>query len=113
MQKIKQALPVVHPTDIKLTKEELIKFQLRWILKDKIELNDTQLSTLAYVYLYKYEAPSKMVADNIGKSEKSIENIISIFRKTGLIEGLRSNTRLNPNIKPVLADINFTVKLRL
>lgn len=104
---------IEHPTVIKVSRKELIEFQLKWILKDIMVVNDTQLQTLAFVYLHKNEAPDRMLEAKLTKNKKSIENIISDFRKSGIILGSRKETRLNEQIRPLLESIAFTVKLEL
>jgi hypothetical protein len=97
-----------------VSKIELIKFQLEWILSNShVEINNTQLLTLSYVFLYQEKAPLMLVRDGHIKREKSIENVMSKFRKRGLIQGKGQSTRLHPGITPTLSDIDFTIKFRL
>lgn len=103
----------IHPTILSVNKIELIKFQIKWILHSNLELNDKDLTILAYVYLYKAKAIDCMLRDNISKSRKSLENYISKFRKLTLIEGLGDNTKLNSRIKIVLSDLSYTIRFKL
>lgn len=104
---------IVHPTILKVDLKELIEFQLNWILRGVMEVNHKELKALTYVYLYGNKAPEMMVQDRLTRSEKSIENIISTFRKKGLIIGTREDTTLHEQIKPKSESIAFTVKLEL
>lgn len=106
MKKIK------HPKPLLLSKVELVKFQLKYIL-EKHNFNSTELLTLSYVYLFGERTPTIMVNNKLSKSEKSIENIISKFRKKGLIQGFKEETMLHPLIKPFIGDLEFTIKLEL
>ena len=110
---------IKHPKILYLTDEEIVAFQLKYIL-GFLELNDTQLSTLAYIYVNKDKdlAVSKMVKDKISK-KTNIENYISAFRKDEisengdkLIYGLGKKTRLNEKLKPVIDDMVFSVTIK-
>lgn len=101
-----------HPKEIRLNEVELVKFQLSYILR-AIDISDTELYTLSYMYVYEEDVPSLMVKEGKIKREKSVENIISKFRKKGIIQGKGIETRLHPNIRPFIGDLDFTIKLRL
>ena len=99
-------------TPLELNRKELIQFQLKWIL-NSIKINETELMALSYVYLYGNDAPAYLVKDKVSTNEKSIENIISKFRKKGIIIGVREQTKLNPGIKLYQEDLTCTIKLKL
>lgn len=112
-QEIKQEIVGID-TIRRVSKIELVKFQLEWIFNNsQVSLNNTEILTLSYIFLYKDKAHYMMVKDNHVSREKSIENIISKFRKKGLILGKGSSVELHSGITPVLSDIDFTIKLRL
>lgn len=102
-----------HPTILVVNKIELIKFQIKWIVHPNFLLTDKDLTILAYVYLYGGKAIEKMLDDKISSSQKSLENYISRFRKLTLIEGLRENTSLNPNIKISVRNLSYTIQFKL
>ena len=72
---------------------EYIKFQVRHTVP--LALNDTDLTLIAYIFLYKEDAQAKFLDDGHSKSEKSVENYISRFRKIGLVVDKIS---LHPNL---------------
>jgi len=99
--------------NIEVNKEELVRYQLEHILKG-YNLNITDLNVLTYVYLYKDKVPEVMVAKGYSKSEKSVENLISKYRKLGLVQGTRQDTKLNEQINPIyLEDLEYTLILKL
>lgn len=103
---------IKHPTIKKVSKEELVRFQLQYTL-EQYDIADTELTVLAYIYLYGRDAIQKLLDDTILKSKKSIENIITKYRKEGIIHGLRQDTALHPGIKPFLENIEFSIQLEL
>jgi len=99
--------------NIEVNKEELVRYQLEHILKG-YNLNITDLNVLTYVYLYQDKASEIMVSKGYSKSEKSVENLISKYRKLGLVQGTRKNTKLNEQINPIyLEDLEYTLILKL
>lgn len=104
---------LIHPEIVEITKEELVKFELKWILHNLMSPNDTELYVLAYVYLYKRDAIDKMVEDGIVKNTKTVENYISKFRRKSLIIGTGNKTQLHPKITPVVHDLEYTIKFKL
>lgn len=102
MKKIK------HPTVLKVSLEELVSFQLGYILRE-FSFNKTELLVLSYIYLYKDDATSKLQADKVLGSYQTIKNYMSNLRKTGLI----IENRLHPQIKLFTEDLEFTVKLTI
>lgn len=102
MKKIK------HPSPLKVTKEELVSFQLSFTLRS-FEFNKTELLVLSYIYLHKDEATSKLQKDKVLGSYQTIKNYISQLRKTGLIQG----NRLHPNIKVFTEDLEYTIQLEI
>ena len=107
MKKIK------HTDTLIVSKEELVAFQLRYILIDHKPITETEFNVLAYVYLYGRQAIDKVVKAEILSNDKTVENIISKFRKKGLIHGIGKKTKLHPQIKPFLGSIEFSIKLKL
>lgn len=103
---------VTHPRIKHLTKEDLVRFQLNYILED-YNISEGELGLLTYVYLYGVNAIDYIVKSGILTSSKTAENYISKFRKKGIIQGRGSNTRLHPEITPYLTSIDFQIKLRL
>lgn len=104
---------IQHPKTLKLSKIELIKFQLRYILMNVIRVTETELEVLAYIYLYGRKAIFEITKVRFLTSEKTVENMITAFRKKGLVQGVSKETRINPNIVILVEDIEFTIKLEL
>lgn len=103
---------IEYPEVLKLSKEELVAFQLNYILR-KMKLNETQLRVLAYVYLYGHDTADRLYREGFTKSARSVYNSISDFRKLKLVVGKGEETRLHPNIKVYLEDLSYTIKLEL
>jgi len=93
MKKIK------HTDTLIVSKEELVAFQLRYILIDHKPITETEFNVLAYVYLYGRQAIDKVVKAEILSNDKTVENIISKFRKKGLIHGIGKKTSKKLNWK--------------
>lgn len=72
---------------------DYVKFQVRHTVP--LVLSDTDLTLLAYIFLYKDRAQEMFLDDGHSKSDKSVENYISRFRKIGLIVG---KLDLHPNL---------------
>ena len=65
-----------------------------------IVLNSTQLLYLSYFVCYGIKkGRDKIIEDGISLSPQVWSNNLVIFRNTGLIQGVREESRLNPNIK--------------
>jgi len=47
------------------------------------------------------------------KNRNSVSNMITGFRKDGLVHGTGKKTKLHPHIKPILDDISFTIEFKL
>lgn len=62
---------------------DYVKFQVRHTMF--LHLNDTDITLIAYLFLYKDDAQAKFLDDGHSKSEKSVENYISRFRRIGLV----------------------------
>ena len=104
---------VVHPVPVLVSKEELVKHQLQWILHNVIKLNDTDLTVLAYVFLHGRASVDKIVEDGVLTNSKTVENYISRFRKKSLITGMGNETQLNEAIKPEITDVAYTINFKL
>lgn len=102
-----------HPEIIQVRSQDLVSFQLRWILHGIVKLNDTELLVLSYVFLHGRDAIEKMVSEKELSSRKTVENYISAFRKQGLILGTGKETRLNPDIKIELRDMSYILKFQI
>lgn len=102
-----------YPEIINVTKEELVEFQLRYILKGVAETTPTDEKILSHVYFYKDKAIDTIHERRILTSRKSIENYISKYRKLGVIVGKGKNTRLNPSITLVEEDMSYVIKFKL
>ena len=104
----------INKRELHLTRVELIEHQLVDILKPTgMVVNDTELKVLAYVFLYGREAIYKASDAGLGNT-KSIENILTKYRKKGLVHGIRNNTKLHPEIKPIIADeVTYEVIIKL
>lgn len=100
---------VKHPHIKQVSREDLVKFQLRYTL-EQYRINESELTVLAYVYLYGKQAVTKLINIEFSKSEKSIENIISKYRKKGIIT---KQTTLHKQIKPFVEDLEFSIKFKL
>lgn len=100
---------VRHPHIKKVTKEDLVKFQLRFTL-EQYRINDSDLTVLAYVYLHEDKAIDKLMDIKFSKSEKSIENTISKYRKKGIVS---KGISLHSQIKPFTENLEFTIKFEL
>lgn len=102
--------------DKKLFKEfvlppiEFIKYQLNFIINVPIYvLNDTNLTVLAYVYMYGSKAKNKIVSDRILMSFNSCVNYMSTLKRQGyLIADPENKTGfvLNPKLK--ILDEDYT-----
>jgi len=103
-----------HPKCELLSKVDLIAFQLRYILRPKV-LNDTELMLLAYIFLYRHKAIDVSLKEGRLplKNRNSVSNMITGFRKDGLVHGTGKKTKLHPHIKPILDDISFTIEFKL
>ncbi len=71
---------------------DYIKFQARYSIP--IDLNDGELTLIAYKFLYGENAVEQFISDGHSKSNKSVENYLSTLRKKGLIIG----KGLNPDL---------------
>jgi len=100
--------------EITLNKEEIVRYQLEHILKE-CGLNTTDLTVLSNIFLYKNHAPAMMVNKGFSKSRKSIENLITGYRKKGLVVGTRKNTKLNDTLLKnlFLDDLEYTLTIKL
>ena len=101
---------VRYPHIKEVSKEELVKFQLEFTL-DGYRLNNSDLNVLSYVYVHGKDAIDKLLDSRLFKSEKSIENIISKYRKKGLIQ--KGRFKLHSQIKPYIQDIEYTIQLKI
>ena len=81
---------------IKLTKVEFIEKQIALGVEG---LSDLHVSVMAYMYLYPINYASKLVFDKKTKNKKSVENVVTYFRKVGFVEGKGKETKLSENIK--------------
>lgn len=102
MKKIK------HPVPLKLSKEELVSFQLKFTLR-KFNFNETELLVLAYIYLYGDGATDKILKDKVLGSYQTVKNYISKLRKSKVI----LEDRLHPNIKVFEESLEYTFELLL
>lgn len=102
MRKIK------HPIPLKVSKEELVQFQLKFILR-AFNFNDTELFVLAYIAVHGDQATDKILKDKILGSYQTVKNYISRLRKTGVI--LENN--IHPKIKVFEENLEYTVNLEL
>lgn len=95
------------------SKEEIIAHQLVEILApNDLKISETEYKVLAYVFLYGRDAILKASRAKLG-SHKSIENILTRFRKEGIIHGIRNKTKLHPSIKPFVDSIEYKIKINL
>lgn len=99
---------IKHPSVLEMSREEIIKFQLSFILR-QFKFNDTQLLILAYLYLHQDDATDKLLDDGILGSYQTVKNYISRLRKTGLVHG----NKLHPKIKVFEEDLEYTIKLKV
>jgi hypothetical protein len=85
------------PTPLIFNTIEFLKFQLGLFIT-KIALTDTQKTVLVFFYLYPNPV-DELVSQKIFKSRKSAENYVSDLRKSMLLIGKGSDTKLNPAIR--------------
>ena len=106
-------MKIKETVELLLTKEQAVELQLRDILKPtKTNPNDTELKVLSYVFFHGREAIIKASLDKVGTT-KSIENIITKFRKLGIIHGKRNHTKLHPSIEPFTENFKFVTKVTI
>lgn len=100
---------ITHPHIKQVSKEDLVKFQLRFTL-EQYRINDSDLTVLSYIYIYEDKAVDKLLEIGFSKSEKSIQNTISKYRKKGIVT---SQNSLHSQIKPFVEDLEFSIKFKL
>lgn len=72
--------------EYKLSKIEFIKFQLNQIINHQLTvLHDTDITILAYIYMYGLEATDKILEHRILTSPMSVSNYLSRLTKAGYI----------------------------
>lgn len=97
---------------MKVSKEDLVCFQLKHILND-LNPPPTDIKVLAYLYLYKDESIERLMEDKVLNSEQGIRNYYSLYRKKGVIVGKGNKTKLHEGIKIFTQNIEFTIKLEI
>lgn len=102
----------IHPKIEELDKIDFIAFQFKFIFYG-VSFNDTELKVLAHLYLHEENAIESVISNKVMGNAKSVENMISKFRKLGIVEGRSKNTRLHEGIKPILEPIEFQIKLKI
>lgn len=73
------------------------------------DFTSLQISVITYMYLFPIDFSERLVKDKKTHSKKSVENIISDFRKEGLVIGKGKETKLNEEIKLVNDENQFFV----
>jgi hypothetical protein len=86
-----------------------IKFQIRYSLPEYLieggmrspfEVNEGELTLLAYMVMYKEAAVETFLSHGHSKSQKSVENYLSGLRKKGLVVGKEINPDLYISLSP-------------
>lgn len=105
---------LVHPEVISVDIPHLLSYQLKWALSSvDSNITDKELLILAYIHLYGKDALDKCVEAGLYKSRKSLENIISKYRKLDVITGKGDDIKLNEGIVLVEGNISITIKYKV
>lgn len=86
---------------------DYLRFQIRHSIP--LPLSEGEITLIAYLHLYKEKASEKYRQDGHSKSEKSVDNYISKFRKDGLVFGNLLNPQLYLSSSPNDHIYNFEV----
>lgn len=98
--------PLVFKREYSLGKVEFIKYQLNQSINvPEPTLNETYLTVLAYIYVYKEQAKDRLLQDKILTSMNSIVNYIGFLKKLSYIDPVTK--LLNPKI--MLAESDFVI----
>lgn len=83
-----------------LSKIEFIKYQLDKIINHSInKLNQTEITVIAYVYIYGVDAQQKLLDDRILTNINSVINYIARLTKSGFLIKEREGAEKKPGKK--------------
>lgn len=94
-----------------ISRVKAIKIQAQFML-EKLNLNDSKLTILAYYFLYPKTALDQMVKDKVFSSTQSARNLLPELRRAKLLLGTRNKTHINPKLKFYLGDFRLILNVQ-
>lgn len=98
--------------DFSYREEYVSKVLTAYLLVKGIKLNETETKVLVHCACFGFEAEA-VLASGLCKSKGVFSNLGTRFRKLGLVEGVREETKINKELSVLLNEKNDGIKFQI